>query len=308
MIYFNGTKQFNLKHTAVAIGKFDGLHRGHQVLLNKLRTYRDKGYMTVMFTFDFHPMSVLTGQLKPLIYATEERKKIVAEMGIDVMIEYPFNQETAHMMPEEFVRDVLVKEIGTEVIIVGDDFHFGYQRSGDVAYLKANEERFGYKVDNCEKLCMDSEEISATIIREEISAGNIECVNNMLGRPYLVTGSVIKGKANGRKVSMPTANLVVPPMKLIPPDGVYATRTEVGGKYYYSLTNIGTNPTVGAHNDRSIESFLLDFDGDLYDKEINVYFYKYIRGEHKFADLSELRAQVARDQQTAIAYFKESGI
>ena len=124
------------------------------------------------------------------------------EMGIDVLIEYPFTQETAHMMPEDFVRDVLVRDIGAKVIVVGDDFHFGYQRSGDVSFLKKHAAAYGYVVDNCEKLCVHGEEISSTMIRGYIAEGRMETVTELLGRPYEINGKVIPGKANGRKVYM----------------------------------------------------------------------------------------------------------
>ena len=145
-------------------------------MINKLKEYGKKGFQTVVFTFDFHPMSLLTGKKQSLIYTKEERLRIVEEMGIDVLIEYPFTQETAHMMPEDFVRDVLVRDIGAKVIVVGDDFHFGYQRSGDVSFLKKHAAAYGYVVDNCEKLCVHGEEISSTMIRGYIAEGRMETV------------------------------------------------------------------------------------------------------------------------------------
>ena len=151
------------------------------------------------------------------------------EMGIDVLIEYPFTQETAHMMPEDFVRDVLVRDIGAKVIVVRDDFHFGYQRSGDVSFLKKHAAAYGYVVDNCEKLCVHGEEISSTMIRGYIAEGRMETVTELLGRPYEINGKVIPGKANGRKVDMRTANLAPDDIKLLPPEGVYASVVQIEG-------------------------------------------------------------------------------
>lgn len=307
MIYFRGTKDIHLDHTVVALGKFDGLHRGHQLLMNKLKDYGKKGYQTVVFTFDFHPMSLLTGKKQSLIYTKEERLRIVEEMGIDVLIEYPFTQETAHMMPEDFVRDVLVHAIGAKIIVVGDDFRFGYQRSGDVAFLKKHAQQYDYIVDNCEKLCVDGEEISSTMIRRYISEGNMEIVTELLGRPYEMNGKVIPGKANGRKVDMRTANLAPDDIKLLPPEGVYASTVRIEGmpNQYYALTNIGRNPTLGDHNELRVETHVLDFSGDLYDRMITVRIYQRLRDEHKFANLEEVKAQVMKDKEKAIAYFKE---
>ena len=310
MIYFRGTKDIHLDHTVVALGKFDGLHRGHQLLINKLKEYGKKGFQTVVFTFDFHPMSLLTGKKQSLIYTKEERLRIVEEMGIDVLIEYPFTQETAHMMPEDFVRDVLVRDIGAKVIVVGDDFHFGYQRSGDVSFLKKHVAAYGYVVDNCEKLCVHGEEISSTMIRGYIAEGRMETVTELLGRPYEINGKVIPGKANGRKVDMRTANLAPDDIKLLPPEGVYASVVQIEGMEgkYYALTNIGRNPTVGDHNELRIETHVVEFSGDLYDRMITVRIYQRLRDEHKFASLEEVKAQVMKDQEKAMAYFKEHHI
>lgn len=310
MIYFRGTKDIRLNHTVVALGKFDGLHRGHQLLMDKLKEYGKKGYQTVVFTFDFHPMSLLSGKTQSLIYTKEERQKIVEDLGIDVLIEYPFTQETAHMLPEDFVRDVLVRCIDAKVIVVGDDFHFGYQRSGDVAFLKAHERQYGYIVDNCEKLCIHGEEVSSTLIRQCISQGNMEMVTELLGRPYHITGEVIPGKANGRKVGMPTANLAPEVGKLLPPEGVYASTIRIGRqeKQYYALTNIGHNPTVGDHNDLRVETNVIDFSGNLYGEKIAVSLYWHVRDEHKFNNLEEVKAQVEKDREKAMVFFKEQGI
>lgn len=310
MIYFRGTKDIKLDHTVVALGKFDGLHRGHQLLLDKLVAYGKKGYQTVVFTFDFHPMSLLTGKKQALIYTKDERRRIVEDMGIDVLIEYPFTQETAHMLPEDFVRDVLIRCIDAKVIVVGDDFHFGYQRQGDVAFLKAHAQQYGYQVDNCEKLCVNNREISSTMIRDYIREGDMENVTGLLGRPYAITGEVIPGKANGRTVGMPTANLAPDHIKLLPPDGVYASTTYIHSKdkCYRSVTNIGRNPTVGDHNDLRVETYVMDFSGNLYGEKISISLYERVRGEKKFKDLKELRAQVEKDQQKAMDYLESHGI
>lgn len=307
MEFYTGTTDFRLHNTAVALGKFDGLHKGHQLLFSKLREYGWQGCTTVVFTFDFHPASLLSGKQQKLIYTREERRKIVEDLGIDVMVEFPFTEETAHMQPYDFIRDVLVGLFDARVIVVGDDFHFGYQRKGDVQMLLDHAEEFGYKVEHCKKLEACGRDISATMIREYLSCGEIMSVDLLLQRPFGITGKVVSGKQNGRKVGMPTANIDFNPIKLLPPDGVYATRMYIPDEdiYYDAVTNIGTNPTVGEGNRRTVETFAPDFSGDLYGRTIIVYFFKHLRKEQKFASLEELRRQVDQDIENSRTFFAE---
>ena len=310
MIYYSGTRDIQLQHTAVALGKFDGLHRGHQLLFDKLAYYQEKGYQTVIFTFDFHPANILKHTRQNLIYSHDERLRLIRSLGVDVLIEFPFTEETAHMLPDTFVREVLLKALGAEVIVVGDDFHFGYKRSGDVRFLKEHQDEYGCMIDSCEKLCTDDgQEISATLIRSMIEAGDMERARDLLGRPYSVTGKVVKGYGNGRSVDMPTANLIPCDDKLLPPDGVYVSETILPETWQVlkSLTNIGCNPTIGDKLDRRIETFILQYRGDLYEKEISVNLYSRLRGEIKFESLEKLREQVRKDQEAAMTYFGEMG-
>ena len=308
MQYYKGTKEIQLKHTVVALGKFDGLHRGHQRLFEQLKAYGRQGYQTVVFTFDFHPLSLLSGKPQQLIYTREERRRIVEEMGIDVLVEYPFTQETAHMPAETFVEEVLVRDLDVQVIVVGNDFHFGYQRAGDVNLLKSMAWRFGYRVESCEKVCEDGVEISATQIRDHIREGRMEAATRLLGRPYSISGTVIHGKGNGHKVfSMPTANLAPAPVKLLPPTGVYASMVQVGGELYRGVTNIGFNPTISDHNALRVETFIQDFNRSIYDQAISVRLYTHLRGEQKFDSLEALKAQMALDLQKANAWFDACG-
>ncbi len=313
MIYYRGTRDIKLKQTAVALGKFEGLHKGHQFLFEELKRYKKEfGYQTVVFTFDFHPSSLFSGIQQPLLYTQDERRSIVGSMGIDVLVEYPFTLETSHMLPEDFVSDVLIKGIDARAIVVGDDFHFGYKRSGDVKFLKDHAREFGFRVDDCEKVCYEDEVISSTRIRDCVVRGDMETAAVMLGRPYSITGVVTAGQANGRTVGMPTANIVPDSLKLLPPEGVYASAVHIendgdGESSYYGVTNIGRNPTVSDFNDLRVETYIFDFSGDLYGKTISVSLYSRLRGEKKFGDLHELKEQVDRDKKTAIGFFSETG-
>ena len=198
MMIYSDLENVRLHHTAVALGKFDGMHKGHQLLFDKLASYKARGLMTVIFTFSFHPASLLTGKRQQVIYTREEKRRILSTFGADVLVEFPFTKETAHMLPGDFIKNVLVDTLGAQAVVVGNDFHFGYQRSGDVAFLRENAEKYAYTVDSQEKVCFEGAEISATRIREEISQGNMEEAYEMLGRRYSVSGVVVHGKGNGR--------------------------------------------------------------------------------------------------------------
>ncbi len=309
MIYHNGVEQLKLHHTAVALGKFDGLHRGHQLLFDKLMEYKQRGCQTVIFTFNFHPANVLSGHRQKLIYTHDERLKLIEKLGVDVLIEFPFTRETAHMQPEAFIRDILAGHIGASAIVVGDDFRFGYQRKGDVALLQEKAAEYGYIVEHCHKLCVGEQEISATMIRELISQGQMEMAAELLGRPYSIEGIVHRGRGNGRTVNMPTANLIPADDKLLPPDGVYVSRTRTpDGLEHNSLTNVGTNPTVGAGNARNAETFIFDYQGNLYDRQIRVEIFKRLRAEIRFESLQALREQVKLDEMAARRYFIEKNL
>lgn len=300
MIYYKGTKEIKLTDTVIALGKFDGLHKGHQLLFDRLKSFADDGLKTVVFTFDFHPLSLLSGHMQQLIYTRHERRRIIESMGIDVLIEYPFTQETAHMPAEDFVRDVLVRDLGVKAIVVGDDFHFGYQRKGDVALLTKMSGAYGYSVIHCEKLCHEGREISATQIRDQIKEGALEQAKLLLGRPYSITGEVIHGKGNGSgALNMPTANLAPEKVKLLPPEGVYVSSVQLGEARYGAVTNIGHNPTVGENIDLRVETFIMDFSGDLYGKELTVDLYKRLRGEKKFDGFESLKKQMYLDRDAS---------
>ncbi len=297
MIYYKGTKEIRLTDTVIALGKFDGLHKGHQLLFDRLKSFADDGLKTVVFTFDFHPLSLLSGHMQQLIYTRHERRRIIESLGIDVLIEYPFTQETAHMPAEDFVRDVLVRDLGVKAIVVGDDFHFGYQRKGDVALLTKMSGAYGYSVIHCEKLCHEGREISATQIRDQIKDGALEQAKLLLGRPYSITGEVIHGKGNGSgALNMPTANLAPEKVKLLPPEGVYVSSVQLDGIRYGAVTNIGHNPTVGENIDLRVETFIMDFSGNLYGRELTVDLYKRLRGEKKFDGFESLKKQMFLDR------------
>lgn len=316
MIYVSGTKDFKLTNTAVALGKFDGLHRGHQVLINQINHYKSKGMLSVVFTFDYHPNSLFGDKEQNLIYTYEERRMIAERLGVDVLIEYPFTKETAAMEPADFVKNVLVDELGARFVVVGEDFRFGRKRMGDTVLLESMAPLLGYKADICRKICdtipadtdgnseAQTREIGATLIRKMLASGDIETANKFLGRPFMIYGEVIHGRRIGRTIGMPTANIVTPSIKLLPPNGVYVSKTKVYNKVYPSVTNIGCNPTVADNGSRRVETYVYDFNDDLYGKDIEVMLYHYQRPEMKFDSIEALKNQMHQDGESAVEYFK----
>lgn len=306
MEYKKGTTDFHIEEpSAISIGKFDGLHVGHQKLISRLCDKKRFGCRTVVFTFDVPPGSRLTGKKMQTLVTNKERCRMLEKAGIDYLIECPFVPEVASMEPEAFVEDVLVGRLKARHIVVGTDCGFGHKRRGNYQLLQELAPKYGYQVEVVEKVQYKGRDISSTYVREEIGMGNMEFANFLLGYPYSVTGKVLHGNHIGTsQLDMPTANIVPPPEKLLPPNGVYATRTWVEGRAYEGVSNIGVKPTVGA-DQKGIETYLFDFRGELYGKEIRVELYAYERPEMKFRSLEELKNRMHRDLEFAKGYFSQ---
>ena len=302
MQYLDHTK-FQLKNTAVTLGKFDGIHIGHQRLLNCVKQFEEQGLETVVFSFLFPPSTLLSNTELSLIFTEEEKRIQLEEFGINTIISYPVTKETLKMEPEQFIRDILVKQLDAKVIVVGSDFHFGHNRSGDVHLLERFSSEYGYKLIIFEKVKFEDACVSSSRIRKELRAGNMQLVHQMMGQPYFVTGIVTHGKKLGRTLGMPTANIVPADEKLLPPYGVYASRTIVDGKSFEGITNIGIKPTVSAKEKRLVETFLFDYHGDLYGKELKVELYCFERPEKKFASIEDLKEQMEHDTAFGKKYF-----
>ena len=303
MKYIAGNVNFKFKNSAVTLGKFDGLHLGHQLLLDQVKSYKKLGYTTIMFSFLYHPCNLLSDKEFELIYTEEEKLAKLKKYGIDVLVSYPFTEETRNMEPEDFIKEILVDKLDAKVIVVGSDFHFGHERRGDIKLLQKQEKVYGYKVIVCEKKRNVDSVISSSIIRNELKDGNLEAVNEMLGQPYSITGEVIHGRRIGRTLGMPTTNIYPAPGKLLPPCGVYASKTLIDGIYHPGVTNIGYKPTVGGENRKGVETYLFDFDQDLYGRVIEVALYTYVRPEVKFASLEELKLKMQGDIVFTKNYF-----
>lgn len=296
MRIIQGTTEFQLKErSAVAVGKFDGLHRGHLCLLSRILEQKSLGLQAVVFTFD-PPASVFFGktdgrELSPL----REKRRLFERMGIDCLIEFPLNRESAAISPEDFVEKILVSRMKAAYLAAGEDVSFGARGRGDKKLLVEMGKRLSYRVEIIEKILYEGREISSTYVRSELEQGHMETVAALLGRNYSIAGIVEKGNQLGRKLAMPTVNLYPNEDKLLPPSGVYYSYVHHNGIRYPAITNIGKKPTVNQGNGLSVESYLYHFAEDLYGQEITVELLHYKRPEQRFQDLEALKAQMQED-------------
>ncbi len=294
MEVYNGL-DFKIKNSAVSLGKFDGIHRGHRLLLSQI--LEQKELVPTVFTFGAaHGNGIMPGQQ---IYSKKEQQMILEGLGIQREIIFPFNEETKNISAQEFIREILIKKMDAKYICVGEDFRFGKKRQGNVELLAQYASEYGYELQVYPKLSCDEEIISSTRIRWELSTGKLEKVNELLAAPYFICGTVVHGNALGRTIGMPTANIIPQNGKVLPVFGVYATTVNVDDKIYFGVTNIGLKPTVGAE-DATVETMLLNFSGNLYGKEILVYFHHFLRREKKFAGLDKLKEQIEKDKEQAM--------
>ncbi len=296
MIYQTGKTDFYTEGpSAVSIGKFDGLHRGHQKLIGRLLEQKKKGLQTVIFTFEKNPTRLLSGLSGKNILTNEERRRMLEEAGIDRLLECPFVPEISHMEPEDFVEEILVRQMKAAYVAVGRDCGFGYQRRGDSKMLVSLGEEYGFLTEIIPKEQSHGQDISSSYIREALHEGNIPLANELLGYPYFVSGEVLHGRQIGRTLGLPTTNLLPAPEKLLPPNGVYLTRTVLDEGEYCGITNVGYKPTVGGETRKGVETYLFDYSGNLYGRFLKVEFLEFRRPERKFGSLDELKSQILSD-------------
>lgn len=303
MKYISNQTNFQFKNTAVALGKFEGLHRGHQLLFHELKKWKKQGRKSVVFTFDMPPKLLINGEKENVIYTKEERQFLLEEMGMDLMIAYPF-KEIRTLSPEAFVKEILVDRLDVKAIAVGEDFGFGYQRAGNVALLSELSILYGYELKVIPKLQYQGIDISSSRIREAMKEGDLALANQMLGYPYMIVGEVVHGKQLGRTIGMPTANIVPSDKKYLPPNGVYVAGVRIKGdeKQYYGICNIGVKPTVDDTVCTGVETFIFDFHEDLYGKQVSVQLMEFVRPEMKFNSVEELAEQMHKDSAFGKAY------
>lgn len=280
--------------SAVTLGKFDGIHKGHQKLMRMILEKRKQGLKSVVFTFGQMPGTVLCGKGRTILTGAERRKHLEG-LGIDYMVECPFVPEIIQMEPEAFVEKILVGQLHAKYIAVGPDFRFGHNRRGSVKLLKQLAPVLGYEVEVFEKECLEDKVISSTYVRYMLQNGEMETVEKLLGYPYYVSGTVVHGHAIGRKLGIPTLNLIPDDEKMLPPNGVYLTKTVFGREEHLGITNVGVKPTISGEELKGIETHLFDYEGDLYGREVTVVFYAFERPERRFESLEDLKKQLRED-------------
>ena len=298
------TKEFQLHNTVVCLGKFDGIHKGHRLLIETIKSYKSQGLETVVFNFALHPYTLFSKGDAKLIDTMEEKVEKLESLGVDTLVSFPFTQETANIEAVDFIKEILVKKIDAKVIVVGKDCHFGRKRQGDVQLLREYAEKYNYKVVALEKLLVDDQVVSSTRVRKKIQKGYMETVTKLLGVPYAVKGEVLHGKQLGRTIGMPTINQAVSENKILPPKGVYVSRVYLENGMYGGITNLGTKPTVSGENQIGVETHIFDFDGDLYGKIVKTELLYYVRGEQKFNTLEELKTQMHKDMKFGKKYLQ----
>lgn len=285
--------------TAVALGFFDGVHEGHKAVINAAVKYsRENNIPAVVWTFVDSPKKNSLS-----ITDSAERRSVLKDLGVDILIEFPFSDDVKELSNEAFVNTVLKGCLNAEKVFCGFNYSFGAGGKGTPEELKKLCEEQGISVEISEEISVRGETVSSTVIREYIENGFPEKAHMLLGRPYSIKGTVINGKKLGRTLGFPTANVHIPENKVLPKDGVYLTVTSFDGKSFYGITNIGTNPTVD-EKIRRAENFIFDFGEDIYGNEIKIEFLRFIRGEKKFDSVESLAEQVKNDIETAKEYIE----
>ena len=303
MQIIQGTTEFELEgETAAAIGNFDGIHLGHQKLLRCILGQKEHGRKAAVFTFD-PPPAVLFGAAQDKELMTREEKRAAFEkMGIDVLVEFPLNRETAAIRPENFITEMLAKKMHTVYVAAGADVTFGNRGEGNAALLGSMAEKYGYEVHIIDKVCYNGKAVSSTEVRRAVEQGRMEEASCLLGGPYAVQGAVMHGNQYGRTMGMPTVNLLPPAGKLLPPNGVYYSSVLLEGRELAGITNIGYKPTVSEKMQIGVETYIYDFDREIYGREIKVSLLGFRRPERKFHGRDELKEQIARDIEEGRQY------
>jgi len=285
------------RKVCLAIGVFDGVHLGHQHIIRQtIADARQHDAVAVIVTFDKHPNAIVApDRVPPQIFSRSQKLRAIEALGADALLEIPFDRQFSRQTGEAFIRG-LVQDFGKiHSVCVGADFVFGCKRSGDVALLKTLGAELHFQVHGLAAVALDGQVVSSTRIREAIRAGNFDAASQMLGRPYAICGRVVLGDQIGRELGFPTANLDAAGL-ILPPNGVYAAGTTVAGKHYHVALNIGLRPTVASATPQlRVEAHLLDFDGRLYDTELELEIGTKLREEKRFSSSFELREQIGRD-------------
>ena len=311
MRLFHGTDNAEIvRPTVLTLGVFDGLHLGHQLIMRTVvERARATNAVPTVITFDPHPRAVLHPESAPPLLQTFDQKiEAFGLLGIEQAIVIRFDAGFARIRAEDFLRDVVRERLQAKEVYLGRGFAFGRNREGNIELLKQASGRFGFHADEVPEVRLRGARISSSKIRELLAAGRVNLARRMLGRPYGVEGRVVRGDERGRTLGFPTANLQ-PHNRVIPRSGVYVTATLIEGAWRRSVTNVGTRPTFRAHaSESSVETYVMNWKGDLYGDVVRVRFLHRLRAERKFSSVAELKAQIDRDAACAARYFTRRGV
>ncbi len=285
--------------SAVTVGKFDGVHRGHQHLVGQLTQHASENDLaSIVVTLHPHPVSVLRpGTAISYLCSLEERVALLRSLGVDQVAVLTFTSELAQLSYRDFVA-LLIDQLELKLLLIGPDLALGRDREGDAEALRTLGEERGFRVEVAPLLSEDSAKVGSGSVRDALAAGEMETVNNLLGRPFALRGPVVRGEERGRAIGFPTANIAVGHDLALPKFGVYVTRAHLGEMSYRSVTNVGERPTFGQSRP-TIETHLLDFDGDCYERELRIELLHRVRDERRFDGAEALAAQIGRDVQAA---------
>ena len=301
MEIFYGIETFAAKHisgTCVSVGTFDGLHIGHRLIVQTLvETAKKRGLKSLILTFDPHPRKVLFPERDlNLILSPDEKTEVLATTGVDFLIIHPFSRDFAAVNSSDFMQKVLVGQLGMRHLVSGFNNHFGCDRMGDTETLNRYGKDFGFEISRIDAAQLDGISASSTFVRNALIDGDVQKAAEILGYSFYITGKVVHGRKIGTKIGFPTANVMRDCHdKIIPKDGVYAAGVQVRGKLYSSVVNIGENPTVSNSGITTIEAYIIDFEENIYDEDVRVFFYRRIRDQRKFNNLNELTEAIKRD-------------
>ncbi|MFB3920124.1 MAG: bifunctional riboflavin kinase/FAD synthetase [Terriglobia bacterium] len=290
--------------SVVTIGNFDGVHLAHQRLLRKVvETGRSSEALPVAVTFEPHPIRLLAPEHAPkLLTPLKRKRRLIESLGIELLVVLPFTKDLAHLSPREFVRQILVGSLRASSVHVGPNFRFGYRQSGDVEILAEFSRQEGFRLHVLPTLVVRGERVSSTRIRELLSVGRVELATRLLGRPFSVYGPIVAGLGVGRRHTVPTLNLA-PVEEQLPKIGVYVTRTRMGDALHDSVTNVGHKPTFGDHR-LTVETFLLDYSGEVTSPDMEIEFLYRLRDEMKFQNPAILKEQIQEDARRSLKFFR----
>jgi len=291
----------------VAVGFFDGVHRGHQAVINHaVEAGRADKLPSVIVTFKDHPRTLTEGKTPGLLTVLPERLEIFANLGIDAALVLTFSEELCRLAANEYVKTVLHECLGASIVSIGFNHRFGRNREGDAELLKQLGKRFAFSVHVAPAIELDGIEVSSSQIREALKSGEIELASKLLGRPYTVSGAVVHGQGRGQNLGFPTANLELPPEKLLPASGVYLGFCRLTDKQKLPcLINLGFRPTVSTDRRITCEAHILGFKGDLYGRQLTIELIAYLRPEKRFKNIEQLKEQIRSDCLDARGFFQE---